>query len=184
MGRGQRKPSPVAKKYPVYYWVSKEVPTKEEFIQHMNLIKLNGTKHKPHEHGMMNWEEYIESCWQNRQEEDRELEKVYYDPTTTNIDEVRQRIKERVENFLGFWPDMAENQIVTDDCQKIPLPTTTIWPEDFGEPKLHLQYEYGDPEDYHISARDKEESFNWGIVISFGAIFLGVIMYGIGVLIG
>ena len=170
----------------VYYWVKRPAPTKAEFVKMMSDQCIQKDNYKPYEHGMMSWEEYVEAHWQNRLEDDRTTAYVKYNPNITTAQEVRERIKERVEGFIGFSDECNPDQMtVTDECQKIPLPTMSVFP-DFDEPKLQLQDEHGNP----ISDIDMfyeeghKKPFPWWPVISIGMMIVGLIMYGIGVVIG
>lgn len=132
----------------VYYWVSKEVPSKEEFLAEMEVDYK--PRYNPKKNGMLTWEEYVEVRWKNLQQTNlnRRLEIITFDPYVTNILEVRQRIKERVPNFLGFWCEDAEDQIVTDDTRKIPLVSEEDYKalkeaQEREEPKLYLRDQNG-----------------------------------------
>jgi len=157
----------------VYYWVKRPAPTKAEFVKMMSDQCIQKDNYKPYEHGMMSWEEYVEAHWQNRLEDDRTTAYVKYNPNITTAQEVRERIKERVEGFLGFFDNDAEDQIESDDCQKIPLPTAQVYP-DFEDTTRHRD----------IFEEEPKKSFPWWPVISIGMMIVGLIMYGIGVVIG
>lgn len=106
----------------IYYWTKRNLMHKKQFIKSMKESEYN-----PKLHGMMNWDEYIEIKWQMyKEEKHRKLDYVSYDPQITSKDEVIQRIKSRVKGFLGFYDEMFENQIVTDETTEIPLKRITF----------------------------------------------------------
>ena len=105
----------------VYYKVSKDVLTKEEFVEYMNNQSHEKNNYEPKMHSWLNWEEYVERRWEERKADDCEVLLTSYEKTKDTEFDVMKRIKERAPNFIEFCDKLGRPlcmKITSDGVEK------------------------------------------------------------------